>query len=106
MIIITLDQHGLPMADAYVEGFVAQTIKSALALVKNRPGEDFSIHVSQMLVIDCLRAVLHDMPEEKRPEVRWIFYGQVVTFDKNLKSDNAWQDERACVAERALFKLV
>ena len=77
---ITLDETGVFMPDAAIEGYVDRMLANKA-----------DIHVSQMLVIDCIRSRLIQIPDADRPEIQWEIYGKPVRFDKWLRSgDLAW----------------
>ncbi len=88
---VTLDEHGIAVPDAQVQRFVDHHLLFKM-----------DIHVSNELVILVLRAALFQKAIQDRPYIKWIFYGKDVHFDKDMRSGDAWQDPRTCVAENAL----
>ncbi len=88
---ITLDGDGAAIPDVKVESFVKTSISNG-----------WDIHTSNNLVIDWVRAVLFELPKEKRPIVDWTFYGKEVHFDDSLRSYDAYNDSRTDIAMRAL----
>lgn len=93
--IIRLDEHGSALPDAYIE-------ECAEAHLERR----MDIHTSQMLMIHCLRSMLRQMLVQNRPEVKWIFYGTEVHYDKNLKSFDAYRHPLTNLEEKFLYELI
>jgi hypothetical protein len=50
------------------------------------------VHTSNMLVFDWLRATLHQIPKEQRPDVAWVIYGVDVKLDDDLRG-SYWPPE-------------
>lgn len=92
---VTLDEHGICLADVAVESYAKHAIDNNL-----------NIHVSNMLIIEALRYTLHKMPMDKWPSIEWSIYGKEVIFDKDLKSFDAWSDPRADLISKFLMELL
>ena len=91
---ITLDEHGVCLPDAQVEAWVDEKMTSAA-----------DIHISNQFVLDCIRAKLVKQPIESRPQITWVVYGKEVHFDDDLRSHDAWQDERINLWDKFLMTL-
>ena len=50
--------------------------------------DNVHVSISNACVFHWLRAVLYQMPVEKRPQVRWMVNGEEMVFDENLRSTN------------------
>lgn len=95
MITITFDENGQSMPDVEMESFIKDKFQS-----------ESDIHVSNMLTIEGIRAYLVGIPVEERPEIKWIFFGKEVFFDKNLKSRDAWIDDRTNIFSYFMRKIM
>lgn len=76
---IKLDEQGTSLPDASVYGFIEAKINK---------GHD--IHVSNMLAVDAARIILRKI--EHRPRIEWVFYGEEVFFDDDMKTEYAYED--------------
>lgn len=92
---VILDEIGISLADVAVQPYIDNMLSSKS-----------DIHVSNFIVIDLLRATLYKMDPANRPEITWIFYGNEVHFDENMRSINAWSDERVDLQMRAISDLL
>ncbi len=81
--LVYLDKQGTCLPDVEIEEYVDKKLEFY---------EDF--HVSQMLIIDCLRSKLTQIPIDKRPQIVWNFYGKEVHYNEYMASINAYEDER------------
>lgn len=95
--IVKLDNDGVALADDKIESWVAEKFE-------HLPYGD--IHVSNVLTIQCIRYLLHKMDVADRPDVTWIFYGDEVNFDQNLKSYDAWHHDTVNLIEKFLMELL
>lgn len=93
---ITLDENGERIPDAKVEEWV-----DAMLEYKHP-----NVHVANMIVIDCFRSRLIQMPEWDRPKITWIFYGREVHFDKDLRSHDAWSNPLTDLSAKFLSVLI
>lgn len=93
--IIKLDENGIAIPDVHIDLFVQTHIKHEL-----------DIHVSNELVINCIRSVLVQMKTFARPNIQWIFYGKEVHFDDDLRSHDASTDSRVDYLTKYLFKIM
>lgn len=91
--IIKLDENGIAIPDVHIDLFVQTHIKHEL-----------DIHISNEAVITCVRATLKEMKTFARPDIQWIFYGNEVHFDNDLKSLDAYNDPRTCITGEHLFR--
>ena len=92
---VYLNERGHPLADVAVEDKVYESIRD------RKP-----FHVSNVFAVHAMRAALRRMPVERRPKVKWYFYGKEVHFDDNLKSDDAWSDDRVVIEDSILDALL
>jgi len=90
-----LDEHGTSVKDCDIHSLCDEAIKN-----------QSNIHVANALVFDVFRSKIKSIPLENRPNVKWFIYGKEISVDKNMKSWDAWKDERMNIAEKALFKLI
>jgi len=77
--LVTLDEEGKILADCDVEVWIDFKLQ-----------EKADIHVANFLSIDCLRSLLVKMKPADRPQIKWVFYGKEVHFDKDVRSLDAW----------------
>jgi hypothetical protein len=84
--IFRLDEVGICLADVAVEPYVRNAVQSRA-----------DMHVSNALVLDVLRAVLIRMPVEQRPDITFLIYGKRVTFNRHMRSEDAWTDPRMSI---------
>lgn len=80
---VVLWERGEAVADVRVQEWV-----------RNHFAAHVDIETSNVTVIDAVRVYLKQLPINERPKVEWEFYGKKVTFDDDLRSDNAWDDPR------------
>jgi hypothetical protein len=95
MITITFDEKGQSVSDVEIESFVKDKFQSKS-----------DIHISNQLTVNGIRAYLIELPIEERPEIKWIFFGKEVFFDKDLRSHDAWKDDRTDIASKFLMKIM
>jgi hypothetical protein len=81
---VTLDERGRTYPDVQVVGRAQHVV-----------GQRKHWHVANLISVNALRSTLLEKPKEDRPEISWVFYGEEVHFDENLRSDDAWRDPRA-----------
>ena len=91
---VILDENGIALPDVLIQSYIDEKIEKQ---------ED--IHVSNYLVIDCLRATLLGMHFLNRPQIKWLLYGKEITFNNDLRTLDVF-DERTYIWENALCKLI
>jgi len=79
--LIKYDKYGVPCSDFDVKTVVKLNIDNKR-----------NIHTSCLVVIMWVRAYLHEMKKEDRPNIRWIFNDKEVYFDDDLRSFDAWKE--------------
>jgi len=100
---VWLDEEGIPIADCEV----AEEVNIALEQARSpRTGFSFIFHISNLLVLQVLRAALHKMPKDERPSITWTIYGKVAHFNDDLRSNDAWEHPLMNINEDALDELL
>lgn len=93
---VRLDEDGMILADCDVKNYIEQMF------FKNKQ----DLHLANVIAINCLRSRLIKMPIEERPEIKWVFYGVEVHFDKDLRSFDAWEHPLTNLEESFLMDLL
>lgn len=92
---IKFDEFGICLADSDVKSYVQHVVNNKI-----------DAHVSNMLIVHGIRAELHKLSIKDRPQVTWIFFGEEVHFDDDLKSADAWKDNRTDLISEFLFEIL
>lgn len=89
------DEYGRCLPDA-----------NALSEAKRCINENGTFHVANRVSIDAMRVALKEMPKANRPITTWEFYGDKVTMDDNLRSDDGFRNWETKIWEDLLMRLV